>query len=533
MSPFPGQLASVVEEPRVSILLVDDNDLNLLALEATLADLRHDLVMARSGHEALQRILEKDFALILLDVVMPVMDGFETAEMIRKRDRSRTTPIIFLTAIDQTPAHIFKGYSVGAVDYLFKPIDPDVLRCKVKVFVDLHLKNEQLKAQSEQLLKMEQREHERRLAEVQRQRNRFFGLSMDMMCILGFDGHPKEVNPAWEETLGIGADESRERPLVDLVHPEDRDEVAGCLERLTQGEAAVSFECRCLRRDGSHIWVSWKATAFPEERISYAVARDVTEEKRALESLEQHARDLARSNAELEQFAYIAAHDLREPLREVSLFVQLLRKRCAGRLGEDADELIQGAVDGAARMFGLIDGILAYSRVGKIDNPSGMVDCNDLLREAQLNLRGTLEQAGAAVEAAPLPVVSGHRSQLLSLFQNLIENGVRYRGSAAPRIQVMAEPRGHDWVFSVSDNGIGIDREHYEKIFRIFHRLERRQGPGGTGIGLAIAKKVVEAHGGKIWVESDVGKGSTFYFTIPRLRDERQLDASHSLKSTA
>lgn len=251
------------------------------------------------------------------------------------------------------------------------------------------------------------------------------------------------------------------------------------------------------------------------ERLASLYALAVQRE-RADRALRQTAAELARSNAELEQFAYVASHDLQEPLRMVWSYVQLLERRYAGKLDADADEFIHFAVDGARRMQTLISDLLTYSRVrtrGKEPQPT---DAGEVLEGVLANLRETVRQAGAAVTHAQLPTVLADRTQLGQVFQNLIGNAIKYRGEAPPSVHVSAEPDGDMWRFAVRDNGIGIEPEHHDRIFVVFHRLHGRDEYPGTGIGLAVCKNIVERHGGRIWVESEPGKGSTFYFTLPQ-----------------
>jgi PAS domain S-box-containing protein len=492
----------------VSILIVDDVASNLMALSSCLACLGHEMVLARSGEEALAEVLRRDFAVILLDVVMPGMDGFETASLIRQRDRSRLTPIIFLTAADGVPEQVLRGYSVGAVDYIHKPIVSEILQSKVRVFAELHEKNQRL-------LLLEQREHERRLAEMQTQRNRFFSLSLDMMGIAGMDGRFQEVNAAWRAILGYEPEDLENSDLLDLVHPDDRETAREAWGRLGRKEGQSLFECRCRHRDGSWRWLSWRVQAFHRERCCYAVVRDVTEMKETLEQLSRHARDLSLINADLEQFAYIAAHDLREPLRMVASCVMLLERRFKSSLSPDADQLIEYAVEGSRRMHQLIGDLLSYSRLRREDHTAVEVEAGRIVDMALFNLRQAIQESGARVKVGTMPVVHGHPAQLQMLFQNLIENALKYRGEAAPEVDVQSRPSDDGWVFSVRDNGIGIKPQHQERVFRIFQRLHNRATHPGSGVGLAIAKKVVERHGGRIWVESAPGEGSTFFFTLP------------------
>jgi light-regulated signal transduction histidine kinase (bacteriophytochrome) len=258
----------------------------------------------------------------------------------------------------------------------------------------------------------------------------------------------------------------------------------------------------------------------------FAAARDITERKRVEAELARHrehleelvlqrTEDLARSNRDLEQFAYVASHDLQEPLRAVAGFVSLLRQHYRGRLDEKADSYIDAAVDGATRMQTLIGDLLSYSRVGTKGRALEPTDAGAALKDALTNLRASLEESGAVVRVDPLPIIQADAVQLTQLFQNLIANAVKFRSDQPPEIRIGARREPDAWWFWVRDNGIGIDPQYTERIFMIFQRLHTRRAYPGTGIGLAICKRIVERHGGRIWVESQPGQGATFYFTLP------------------
>jgi signal transduction histidine kinase len=224
---------------------------------------------------------------------------------------------------------------------------------------------------------------------------------------------------------------------------------------------------------------------------------------------------LARSNKELEHFAYIASHDLQEPLRMIGSFLQLLAAESGDRVGEEGREYIRFAVDGAQRMQQLIEDLLAYSRVDRKGRPFAPTDMEGVLASVLADLRHVIEDSGAAVDHDPLPTVMADGVQMTQLLQNLVLNGIKFRGRAAPRVRVSARPGDGEWIFSVADNGIGIEPQHLEKVFVIFQRLHTRDEYPGTGIGLAVCQRIVERHGGRIWAESEPGRGSTFFFTIP------------------
>jgi light-regulated signal transduction histidine kinase (bacteriophytochrome) len=237
--------------------------------------------------------------------------------------------------------------------------------------------------------------------------------------------------------------------------------------------------------------------------------------EQALVELRRLNEELTRSNADLQQFAYVASHDLQEPLRMVKNFTQLLARRYHDQLDSAAQEFIAFAVDGSTRMQQLIDELLAYSRVATQGKPLLEVDCEQVLKRALANLRARIDETGAQISHDALPPVRGDTGQLVQLFQNLVGNALKFVRILPPRIQVGVRHAQGEWLFSIRDNGIGIDERHRERIFQIFQRLHTRDQYSGSGIGLAICKKIVERHGGRIWVDSQVGMGSTFYFTLP------------------
>ena len=436
MKPEPGGQSQLMREKAVpvGILLVDDEPANLLALEAVLEGASRNLVKARSGKEALRHLIQEEFALIILDVSMPDMDGFETARLIRERDKNRLIPIIFLTAVGRSEHEIFKGYESGGVDYMVKPFVPEILRSKVSIFIELYEKNHQVRILNEEL-------------------------------------------------------QLRAKSLME-ANQELRKENA-VRQRVEQELRASEEKLRNMN-------------ALLEGRVAERTA-----------ALEQNAVELSRSNNELRQFVHVASHDLREPLRMINSFVQLLKEAAGDKLGPEANEYMQFAMEGAQRIQKLIDDLMSYTKLGAQSKSLQKVDLNGIFQEAMFNLQMAAEENKAEIVCDSLPEVVADPTQMVLLFQNLLGNGIKFRGMDHPKVHLAVRREGDHWLFSVADNGIGIDPQYFEKIFVVFQRLHSRNEYPGTGIGLALCKKIVELHGGKIWVESEPGKGSVFRFTLP------------------
>ncbi len=285
--------------------------------------------------------------------------------------------------------------------------------------------------------------------------------------------------------------------------------------RVAGGEFATPLQVASGPREIAAVGVEIEAM---RERIVHELASVEAAHAR----VEEQARELQRSNAELEQFAYVASHDLQEPLRKIASFCQALQTRYRGRLDERADQYIDFAVDGAKRMQTLINDLLAFSRVGRSGRAQTEVDLNDALASAQASLAGAIEDSRASVVSDALPTVRGDRGQLASLFQNLIANALKFHGAEAPAVRIAANQRAGEWEISCLDNGIGIDPEYAERIFLIFQRLHSRETYEGTGIGLALCRKIVEYHGGHIWLDTDYSDGACFRFTLPILESPKE-----------
>jgi PAS domain S-box-containing protein len=358
--------------------------------------------------------------------------------------------------------------------------------------------------------------------EAQAKVRRFFELSKDLLCTASDDGRFRDVNPAWERTLGYSLQELQDRGFIDLVHPDDRERTEAEAGRIFDGEGTADFENRYLDRDGEVHWLHWSSQV-GSDGLVYARATDVTERHRADHELREIAAALERSNDELKQFAYIASHDLGEPLRTISGFAQLLQRRYEDQVDERGREYIERMVGGVGRMQTMIADLLAFSRAGRAEIERQPVEAKALVEEVVESLGGAISEAGAEVQVGELPEVEADRNQLQQLFQNLIANALKFNDSGHPRVEVSGGPAGDGWRFSVRDNGIGIAPEQRERIFGAFQRLHSRDEYEGSGIGLAICKKIVERHGGEISVGEGLdGRGVGFAFTIGGRRGEQR-----------
>jgi PAS domain S-box-containing protein len=328
------------------------------------------------------------------------------------------------------------------------------------------------------------------------------------------------VNHAMARMLRYTELEMLGRPIFDFMDEQAKQQNSEYFERRKQG-ISEKHETHLKSKDGKDVWTYISASPVMDEignlLSSCALVYNITDRKEAEQQMLQLTEDLKRSNEELEQFAYVASHDLQEPLRAVTSYAQLLAQRYQENLDDRADKYINYIVDGATRMQQLINDLLAYSRLGTRGQEFEPADCNAAVKQSLCNLQIAIAETQAVITCDAMPTVMADESQLVQLFQNLIANGIKFCREDIPLIQIAAQRQEGEWLFSVRDNGIGIDPEYADRIFIIFQRLHGRREYSGTGIGLAMCKRIVERHGGRIWVESHEGKGATFYFTIPIL----------------
>lgn len=346
--------------------------------------------------------------------------------------------------------------------------------------------------------------------------------AVDGIITIDEQGYIRSFNPAATRLFGYTPDEVIGKNVNVLMPAPYHDEHDGYLRNYlgtgVKKIIGIGREVTGRRKDGGEfpMDLAVSETILGDRRIFTGIVRDASERKRAEDALARQAEELARSNVELERFAYVASHDLQEPMRTVRSFAQLLQRRCGEKLDGDAKEFLRFITDGVQRMQTLIQDLLAYSRVSSQGAAFLPADCNQIIVRVLENLQASIESQRAEVTVDPLPMLVADATQLGQLFQNLLGNALKFHGKAPPRIRLSAREGDYEWVFSVKDNGIGIAPEYFERIFIIFQRLHTIEEYGGTGIGLAICKKIVERHGGRIWVESAVGEGSTFHFSIPK-----------------
>ena len=527
---------------RLRVLLLEDdpNDAELICHELRRAGFDLDWRRAESREEYLSQ-LDAHPEVILADYSLPQFDALTALRLLRERELD--TPFIIVSGVIGEEIAV-SALKQGAADYLLKDRLARLGQAVTHALEQKRLADE--KRRADERLKRS----ERKLAEAQRLAH-IGSWEWDIAAdeILWseelyriFDLEPQEFGATYET-------------YMEHLHPDDRELAERVIGRALQDHQPFAFDHRVVLRDGTVRFVHGRGEFLMDGKGCpirlVGTAQDITVERRRTEQLEsanerlveanerlearveertasllrlndelearvtERTTELVRSNLVLQQFAYVASHDLQEPLRMVTSFVQLLEKNYKGQLDEKADRWIDHAVSGSTRMQTLINDLLAYSRVGSHGKEFRACETQAALSLALENLQLAISETHAEVTFDALPIVEGDEVQLISLFQNLLENAIKYRGGQSPRIHVSARLEGRDWLFSVRDNGIGIAAEFSERIFIIFQRLHSRKTYPGTGIGLALCKRIVEWHAGCIWLEPEQGEGATFCFTLP------------------
>ena len=539
------------ESRRASILIVDDRPENLLALEAILEPLGHELVRANSGPEALRALLQHDIAVILLDVQMPGMNGFETVEIIKSRERTKHIPVIFLTAISKEEQYVFKGYEVGAVDYMFKPLQPDVLRSKVSVFVDLHLKNERIREQERRLRDAAERELEQQHQLERIESNARFSevIASATEAIITFDSENRITlfNSGAENMFQQKAEDVVDASVLDLLLPAARTSFA----RLVAQTSAPGRKTNVAGPTATFIAVRGNGDQFPFEcSLSYLrlreggvftlIGRDITERVRSEKALKTQAEQLAAASEELKavndelserqreleraigarsRFYASMSHELRTPINAILGYSSLLLDNIYGELNESQLRGIERTNRAAKHLLELVNDILDLSKIeaGKLELQIEPVTVPTVIEDLFITVRPLAEEQGSQLtlvhEGDPITLVTDPR-RLRQIVLNLLSNAIKF-GRGKP-ITVNTNPIADEGVrIAVCDRGDGIPLEDQRKIFDEFVQLGRRKNQEGTGLGLPISQRLAQLLGGSLSVTSELNKGSTFTLELP------------------
>ncbi len=489
----------------IEILLFEDNPGDSGLIEEILEESNnlYELNVVESLEEGLDVLNNGHFDIILLDLGLPDSDGISTLIDVNKI--SPNTPIIVLTGLNDEELGIL-AMKRGAQDYLIKKeIDGKLLKRSIRYAIERK--------------------------KIEKQYLTLFNSIDEGFCTVDviFDDNNKpidyrflEINPAFEGQTGLIKAEGKLMRDLAPDHEEYWFEIYGKIALTGQPMRFVN-EAKALNRwydvyafkigddEDREVAILFNdITKFKETENELREYQDTLEEK-----VKKRTEELAKSNDELKHFAYVASHDLREPLRMITSFLQLLERRYMDQLDQDANEFIGFAVDGAKRLDEMIKDLLEFSKVTQKKIEFKKVDINKVLEQTKLNLKYAIDVNNAKINYNTLPTVYGDEMLIGLLFQNIISNSIKYRSKVSPKIDITATKQSNKYLFAIKDNGIGMSPEHLERIFTIFQRLHSKDEYEGTGIGLAIAEKIVIQHGGKIWAESEPGKGTTFYFTIP------------------
>lgn len=632
-----------MDNSQIKVLVVDDQPSNLRFLSKLLTAQGYQVYRAICGQLALNLAIAHCPDLILLDIRMPEMNGYEVCRTLKATAETEQIPVIFLSVLDEMNDKL-QAFRVGGADYITKPFQVEEVLARIEKQVGLQKLQQQLKEQNYQLqqsqsllasilnssldgvvaysavrnsegnivdfqwllinpaaekfygLLLNEIVGKNLLAELSQVRNNGLfdlyvsvvetgetvdreisyeherdtivwlhivavklndGLAVTFRNITdrkraeialrdseerfraifeqaavgiaktALSGQFMRVNPGFCQIVRYAESELLQKNWQAITHPDDIEGDREYVRSLLSGNIQTfSLEKRLLCKDEAVRWANVTVSAMRDAngtpQYLICAIEDISQRKLVQELLQasldtqtRYAQELTRSNAELEQFSYVASHDLQAPLSTIAGYAQLLEKRCHNQLDAQGNKFIRNIVNSCGRMQALIDDLLEYSRVGRSEKPFDVIDCNLVFEDACANLQLAIRQDRASVTRGDLPRVRGDSFQLLQLFQNLIGNAIKYRSSEAPMVRVSASRQGDSWVFSVQDNGIGIAEQYHPRIFQLFQRLHSEKQYSGTGIGLAICQRIVDRHGGRLWVESEPNRGSTFYFSIP------------------
>ncbi len=511
-------------EHKQKILIVDDKVENLITLEKVLQALDVDIVKADCGNDALKATLNQDFALAILDVQMPEMDGYELAEYLRNEEKTKHLPMIFLSAVYSDEYHVFKGYEAGAVDFVTKPYNPYYLTSKVKIFLQL---DEQKKELQEKL-------------ELEKSKNYLESILMsvnDSIIVLSLDGVMKMVNKAALSLWGYKHKEMINSEFGKLFENDIYTTWLNSIKDYDLSPNKLNFSFKkvetniitknnlkipalisgsaLINRNGDVQGAILVAVDISERKIAEMKIRHMNEELE--ERVKERTLQLEISNKDMEAFSYSVSHDLRTPLRAISGFTNALYKNYFDIFDDEGKRLINVIVNSANKMGCLIDDILSFSRLGRKEVVKTSVDLNPLFTQAYDELTNFLTDRKIEFKLSKLPPAKADSTLISHVITNLLSNAVKFTQTKEHAvIEVGSLKKDDKVVYYVKDNGVGFNMEYADKLYNVFQRLHTDREFEGTGVGLAIVYKILQRHGGSIWTEAEVNNGATFYFSLPQ-----------------
>jgi PAS domain S-box-containing protein len=485
------------------ILIVDDKINNIYALEQILRQPGRNLISATNGNEALKIALHQEIDLILLDVQMPGMDGFEVAQILKSNKRTSETPIIFVTAELKDHKDVMKGFEEGAIDYLYKPLNPDITEAKVSVLLQLHRQQREL---MEKNLRLENYAL-------------LINNSADLICIINASTFRfEEVNDAVQSLLGYTVQEMKGSLLPDYLSEEGRHKIK---QLAAAKEQEFSFEALMYTKNKQPRYFSWNVVH--KHNLWFANGRDITRQKKSdfeikelNKNLERNVAQLQLTNKELESFSYSVSHDLRAPLRSINGYAQMIQEDHAHAFNDEAKRMLNVIRNNAKKMGVLIDDLLAFSRMGRKEITRVTVEFNKLVEPIIAELKNSTS-GKTNIILHPLHNTQGDPSLLAQVYMNLISNAIKYSAKKdKPFVEIGSEEKEDEIIYYVKDNGAGFDMQYAHKLFGVFQRLHSNEEFEGTGVGLAIVQRIIVKHGGKVWAKGMPGDGATFYFSLPK-----------------
>lgn len=485
------------------ILIVDDKVNNIYALEQILSQPGRNLISVTNGAEALKIAQNQPIDLVILDVQMPGMDGFEVVQILKSNKRTRNTPVIFVTAELKDHKYAVKGYEEGAVDYLLKPLNPEITRAKVSVLLQLERQRKELQEKNMALEKYAL----------------LINNSADLICIVHTNTlRFEEVNHAAYDLLGYDAGDMKGSLMTDYLVEVGRQTVK---DLQYDPRESFSFEADIVTKKGEPRCFSWNIVN--KYGLWFANGRDITRQKKADEEIRQLNTDLRRNmaqleltNKELESFSYSVSHDLRAPLRSINGYAQIIQNDFGTQMDEEATRLFGIIQNNAKKMGQLIDDLLSFARMGRKELSLLRVDMNKLVEPVAADI---VQAAGgrAKVTIHPLLPAQADPGLLSQVYINLVSNAVKYSAKKEqPEVEIGSFEKDNEHVYYVKDNGAGFDMNYVHKLFGVFQRLHTSEEFEGTGVGLAIVQRIIVKHGGRVWAEGKPGEGAVFYFSLPK-----------------